>query len=273
MDGIRQTTRSTATRDGIAEALRALGVWPGDVLLVHSSLSSFGRVDGGPDAVIDALLDVLGPDGLLVMPTFTNCRVAPATTSPAEPYDPATTSCRDRTGIIPDTFRRRNGVKRSLHPTHSVAACGPRADEFVAGGERRTFDPAGPFGRFVRWNGKALFLGARLGANTTMHVAEDWMGLPFLTREKARVQTESGPAEVVVTGQPSGCRSYYGGGGVVADVFERAGIIRQVSLNETVLRLLSAREIIRVTCEHESASRALSSAAKRRTISAGTDWP
>ena len=60
---------STTTKQQIVGALRNLGVSQGTILLVHSSLSSMGRVDGGANTVIDALLEALGPDGTLLMPT------------------------------------------------------------------------------------------------------------------------------------------------------------------------------------------------------------
>lgn len=242
----------TVTRSRIAGAVRELGLARGDVVLAHSSLKSFGHVDGGADAVIDALLDVLGPDGLLIMPTFTRCRVDSTRKEPAEPFDPEETSCRARTGVIPDTFRRRPGTRRSLHPTHSLVAFGRRAEEFVAEGERRTFDPEGPYGRYARWNGKALFLGAGLGSNTTVHCAEDWMGLPFLSSGRALVKAGDGAEEVAIYGHPIGCRSFYGGdGGVVGPALEAAGIIRQASINATRLRLIEAREVVRVCSENE----------------------
>jgi len=57
------------TVDSLKEDLTELGVTPGMVLLVHSSLSSLGFVSGGPVAVILALEEVLGPKGTLIMPT------------------------------------------------------------------------------------------------------------------------------------------------------------------------------------------------------------
>lgn len=50
--------------------LRQLDLAPGEVVLVHSSLRSFGRFDGGGAAVVQTLLDYLGPSGTLVVPTF-----------------------------------------------------------------------------------------------------------------------------------------------------------------------------------------------------------
>jgi len=87
-------------------------------VLVHSSLSSLGCVEGGADAVIDALLDVLGPGGTLVVPTLTGTESLSAENPPR--YDPDATPCW--TGRVPETLRRRPGAMRSLHPTHSVAA-------------------------------------------------------------------------------------------------------------------------------------------------------
>src|SRR5687768_12720625 len=54
----------------IARALRALGLERGDCVLVHSSLSRIGRVAGGAEAVVDALLEVVGTEGTLAVPTF-----------------------------------------------------------------------------------------------------------------------------------------------------------------------------------------------------------
>ncbi len=58
------------TFDTLTTEFRAIGVAPGDTLRAHSSYKSFGGVEGGPQAVIDALLEVLTPEGTLIMPNF-----------------------------------------------------------------------------------------------------------------------------------------------------------------------------------------------------------
>ena len=63
--------RAIVRRDDIVRGLRALGLAPGDVVLVHSSLGSLGHVEGGADAVIDALLDTVGTEGTVLVPTLT----------------------------------------------------------------------------------------------------------------------------------------------------------------------------------------------------------
>ena len=102
------TTPSLSRRE-IAAGLRALGVPPGSKLLVHSSLSSLGHVEGGADAVIDAFLDVLGPAGTLLVPTLTGDETLSAANPPV--FDPTTQPCW--TGLIPETLRMTTfGAKR-----------------------------------------------------------------------------------------------------------------------------------------------------------------
>src|SRR5215212_2811399 len=104
-----------------------LGLGAGDIVVAHSSLSSFGWVEGGEDEVIDALLAVLGPAGTLCMPALSYGDYGPD--KPPPRFDPRTTP--GIVGRIPERFRRRPGVKRSLHPTHSMAGTGGRADEIL----------------------------------------------------------------------------------------------------------------------------------------------
>ena len=110
--------------------LIAMNLHPSDTLLVHSSMKSIGEVENGADTVLDVVMEYFGKDGLLVFPTLTYSRVNTATPR----YDVVNTPCS--TGILPELFRQRKGVIRSLHPTHSVAAYGRDAAAFVAGHEK-----------------------------------------------------------------------------------------------------------------------------------------
>src|SRR6185503_18170860 len=113
-------------------------------LVVHSSLRAIGPVEGGADGILDALLEVVGPDGTLAMPAFNYSRPRP------EPYfDPAVTA--GRTGTLPEVFRKRTGVLRSQHPTHSVVACGRRAAEFLADHDKvQTLGVGSPLDRIAQ---------------------------------------------------------------------------------------------------------------------------
>lgn len=162
--------------DHLRRSFAELGLREGATVLVHSSLSSMGWVEGGADAVIDALLDVVGPAGLLAMPTHTWSTVHRDQPVFHETLTPSIV------GRITETFRRRPGVRRSLHPTHSVAASGPDAAAFLEGHENHDTPCArtSPYGRLVERGGQVLLLGVGLERFTLLHGFEEWSGVPWL---------------------------------------------------------------------------------------------
>ena len=67
--------RPAATRETLRRDLEALGLRPGDVVLVRADVGEVGRVKGGTgDALIGALRDAVGPEGTLVALAFTRTR-------------------------------------------------------------------------------------------------------------------------------------------------------------------------------------------------------
>ena len=151
------------TRARLVADLRSLGLIRGMDVMAHSSLSSIGHVAGGADAVIEALLEVIGKRGTLMMPSFHH--------RAARVYNPMTTPTTN--GAIPDAFWRRPDVVRSDHSTHAVAAVGPRAETFCRDhGKKGLWTPHSPIGQLVHGNGHVLLLGVDHNATTAYHVAE-----------------------------------------------------------------------------------------------------
>jgi aminoglycoside 3-N-acetyltransferase len=164
------------SRADLVAGLAALGVAAGDVLFAHSSLSSLGWVDGGADAVADALIEAVGPAGLAAVPTHTW-----DTVHARQPVFHARLT-PSIVGAVTEAFRRRPAARRSLHPTHSVAAIGLRAEAFVQGheGSETPCSRDTPYGRLCSWGGKVLFLGVGLSSWTLVHAFEEWAPVPWL---------------------------------------------------------------------------------------------
>lgn len=192
--------RSVSARQIVA-ALRRAGVGRGDLIVVHSGLAALGHVDGGPDTVIDAFLDVLGTRGTLLMPAFTHSETCVGGSALCRrdfrPYHRRkSVPC---TGRIAAQFQARPGVSRSAHPTHSVAGVGLLAEACL--GDHRETDPPvsrnSPFGRLLDHDGKMVWLGADLAATTFFHLLEDELRLPYLADALCGVERPDGRVETV----------------------------------------------------------------------------
>jgi len=168
------------TREGLVRDLRGLGVEPGDILFIHSSFKSLGTVEGGAGTVVGALEDVLGPEGLVLMPSFNLVGHEKRT----ETWDIETTP--STVGWLTEFFRRMPGTYRSDHYSHSVAARGRNARSFVADHLRqegyrspwdrqpwgRTYGLGSPMYRAYRADGKLLMLGVNYESSTYIHLVE-----------------------------------------------------------------------------------------------------
>lgn len=188
-----------ATVESIRADLAALGVTPGDTLLIHASLSALGYVAGGAPAVVDALRAAVGEAGTLVVPTFTGQYGDPATWEAPPvpdgwvdrirrarpPFRPSLTPSRGM-GAIPETLRTYPEAVRSRHPEVSFAALGADADRLVAD---HPFDfqlgEESPLGRLYEADARVLLLGVGHGVNTSFHLAEYRIGVGADTVEKA----------------------------------------------------------------------------------------
>ncbi len=240
------------TKEDIESGLRELGLNKGDVVLVHSSLSSFGCVMGGADAVIDALLEVVGDEGTIMVPTLTRVTKSGKSPSMDDPpiFDPENTPCW--TGRIPETLRRRKGAIRSLHPTHSITAIGAKAEELLKEHEK-AITPCGkgsPYGRLAELdNGYILFLGVTLGCGTLFHHVEEMADVPY------HMQKEPVEAEIIERGKRRKVKIKIHAYGTprnfsrMEPILKKAGVMRMGTIGNSTIRLLKAKEAVNSTLE------------------------
>ena len=168
------------TRAKLVQDLQDLGVGAGDLLFVHSSFKSLGPVEGGAGTVVRALEEAIGPEGLLLMPSFNLVdREKRAAT-----WDLATTP--STVGWLTEFFRRMPGTSRSDHYSHAVAARGRGGAAFVGDhlcreGYRspwdlepwgRTYGAHSPMYRAWQAGGKILMMGVDYDTSTYIHLVE-----------------------------------------------------------------------------------------------------
>ena len=180
------STLKPNTVTSLKHDFEALGVKPGAIVIVHSSLSKIGWTVGGPVSVIRALMQTLTPEGTLVMPTFSSDNSEPSQWEyPPVPeswwdtireempaFNPKITPTRAM-GTIVDTFRNWPNVLRSNHPMSSFAAWGKHAKYITENHELiGHLGEGSPISRLYELNGQILLVGVSHENNSSIHLAE-----------------------------------------------------------------------------------------------------
>ncbi len=209
----------------------------GAVLVVHAAFSKAGPVEGGPSGLIEALREVLGPDGTLVMPSMSS--------DDDNPFDPATTPCHDM-GVVADTFWRYPGVLRSNNP-HAFAAIGPQAERITA---PHPLDmPHGlnsPIGRAYELDAQVLLLGAGHDANTTIHLAENLAGVRYRREKYVTIPEHGRPIRFDYREIDHCCENF----ALVDGWLDEQGLQKRGIVGHGEARLARSRDIAKVALEH-----------------------
>ncbi len=176
----------TIIKSDIVDALKNVGLQAGDSVMVHTSLGKLGYVCGGAQTVIEALIEVVGDEGTIMMPTQSWKNLDPKAgvhwladeadwdkireNWPA--YDKAITPTNTM-GAVAEMFRSWPGAIRSDHPARSVAAWGKHAAYLTENHDlSNIFGEGSPIGKLYELDGKVLLLGVGYDKNTSIHLAD-----------------------------------------------------------------------------------------------------
>ena len=199
----------------IKKSLSEFGIKSGDVVIVHSSLSSIGRVEGGADTLIDAFLEIIGSEGTLIAPVFGNL------------------------GIFTHTLKERPEAVVSDCPLGTVAAIGADA-EFICRNHWKADTVHGndsPYLKIAGLGGYICLLGVDQDRNTTMHSVEALLELPYLETKKA---TLANGKEKSWKYYPGPHRDFIG----LDHIMRESGRMKTGRIGKAVVRLMKAQDLI-----------------------------
>ena len=243
-------------KQDLLAAFRELGMQPGMTVMVHTSLSSLGYVCGGAPTVIEALLETVGNEGTIMMPTQSWKNLDPEVGVHSEvnedewqvirdnwpPYDKRTTPTQTM-GAVAELFRQWPDSLRSDHPARSVTANGKYADYLTEHHDlSNIFGDGSPIGRLYELDGYVLLIGVGYDKNTSLHLADARADYP-----SKHLSTEH--SAVMENGQRvwKAYNTFYVDGEdfiQIGEAFEQVHIVSKVQLGHAILRLMRQRELV-----------------------------
>lgn len=235
------------SKQRIVRDLNAMGVNKGDHLSLGISFKSIGFVSGGSETLIDALLETVGSEGTIMMNTFTEFFYPIEVELEMVDYVFDVELTCVNTGIIPETFRKRDDAVRSRHPAVSVTAIG-RMAEFLTEGHDETADAYLPFSKLSEINGKYLAIGIGDRLVGIRHQAQHLAGLLDVVpwRRCVRYKDRDGEIKIFTLKDRGGCVKRLP---ELVSHLRTIGLVRDGKIGMATAVLVSAKESLAVMAE------------------------
>lgn len=218
-----QVKDSEMNKTGIKQGLQALGLKKGDIVLLHSSLSSIGEVKGGAAAVVEAFLETLGEAGTLAVPAFGSL------------------------GVITDIVKGRPDAVISDCPKGAVAAIGADARKICIDHWRAdtVHGEGSPYLKIAGLGGYICLLGVDQDRNTTMHSVEALLQLPYLNSTSGTVLTPQGAVRKTWKYYPGPHRDFIG----LDKLLRASGQMKMGKIGNAATRLIKSQDLIEILTE------------------------
>lgn len=158
------------TKKQLKDAFSKMDVSTGKTVLVHSSYKSLGNIEGGPQTVIDVLMDLIGKRGTLLFPTFNF-------TSWTETHYFDVHHTASEMGVLTEMARHGSQFKRTKHPIYSFVVAGHQQDAFCSVDSENCYGPDSVFELIYEKNALMLSLGLSFNSTFSLtHHAEKMSG-------------------------------------------------------------------------------------------------
>ena len=223
--------------------LKGIGLGEGDKVALGVSFKSIGSVTSGPEGLIEALLNVVGQAGTVMIPTFS--RVYPLDAIAAgkveQIYSPHTTP--STTGLVPETMRAHRDATRSRHPSNSITAIGRHA-EYLTRDHNESAGAYSPYAKLAEIDGK--FLGIGIGDRVVglRHQAQAQADLLDLLPPVygVRYRDQSGEVKVFIRRDVGGCTKRLP---ELVQILRSRGLVHDGVIGQAKSLLMSAKEALR----------------------------
>ncbi|GAA0136337.1 AAC(3) family N-acetyltransferase [Paenibacillus sp. YSY-4.3] len=256
MENSRYTERPILTKSDLTEQFRRCGVSNGQTIIVHTSLSKIGFVVGGAETLIRALLEIVGEEGTLMMPSQTWKNLDPATgvhweVSPIHwpiirehwpAYDKEITPAIGM-GVVAEMFRKWPGSARSDHPARSFAAVGRHAEYLTKEHDlSQIFGEGSPIDKLYKLDGHILLIGVGYDKNTSLHLAETKASFPAkqFTEESSAVMIDGKRTWVTYHTQAVDDEDFT----ELGQQYDRAHDVTIYKVGEAEVRFLRQRQLV-----------------------------
>ena len=170
------TEEKVVTKSDVAKAYTAAGLKSGAVVMVHCAMKPIGKLENGPDTLLEPLIDIVGPKGTIIMPTFTWFRMPDVFTKPIiQENSPIWT------GKVPERFLQYPGVKRDRHPHWSHGYLGSLTDYFIKVNESELYG----YGKdkthykIYEHGGSTMMVACEFSSCSCMYPVHDIMEIPY----------------------------------------------------------------------------------------------
>ena len=242
------------TKSDVVQDLKALGVKNGMRLIVHASLRSMGTIENGASTLIEAFREVLGAEGTLMVPTFTNQLRDPALSEKAPTSLQSLAELRGKVplfdrentpveieaiGVFAETVRRLPDAHRSDHPAFSFAAFGPLARNFTDNAPLHyPLGSSSPLAKLHQNRGHILLIGVGQIANSSIHLAEVWANAPYAHRSRLVKTSEN--AWTPMKGSPECSAGFVR----MEPILKQARLLRTGTIGEARSHLMRQEEAV-----------------------------